>query len=122
MLSVKGISNHIALNAILAGATQVASPVKPGNVHRYHDFKLTKMEHYLSSAVALNNPMFELATRGVLTERGLIDIDEVDMGWIIAEVTECEPPAFVPIFPPIVQYSADAGSGGKNKLCFKINI
>ncbi|OLS24128.1 MAG: 2-(5''-triphosphoribosyl)-3'-dephosphocoenzyme-A synthase [Candidatus Heimdallarchaeota archaeon LC_2] len=88
MLSVKGISNHIALNAILAGATQVASPVKPGNVHRYHDFKLTKMEHYLSSAVALNNPMFELATRGVLTERELIDIDEVDMGWIIAEAAK----------------------------------
>lgn len=46
------------------------------------------MEHYLSSAVALNNPMSELATRGVLTERGLIDIDEVDMGWIIAEAAK----------------------------------
>ena len=72
----------------MAGATQVASPVKPGNVHRYHDFKATKMEHYLSSAVALNNPMFELSTRGILTERGLIDIDEVDMGWIIAEAAK----------------------------------
>ena len=87
-LSVKGISNYTALNAILAGATQVASPVKPGNVHRYHDFKHDKMEHYISSAVALNNPMFELATRGVLVEREIIDIDEVDIGWIIAEAAK----------------------------------
>jgi triphosphoribosyl-dephospho-CoA synthetase len=87
-LTVKGISNHIALNAILAGATQVASPVKPGNVHRYNDFKNDKMEHYISSAVSLNNPMFELSTRGILVERGNIDIDEVDMGWIIAEAAK----------------------------------
>lgn len=46
------------------------------------------MEHYLSSAVALNNPMFELATRGVLVEREVIDIDEVDIGWIIAEAAK----------------------------------
>ena len=86
--SVSGIANHIALNAILAAATQVATPVKPGNVHRYNDFKVTKMEHYLSSAIFLNIPMSQMATRGIMVERGLIDIDEVDMGWIIGEAAK----------------------------------
>lgn len=87
-LSVKSISNHISLNASLAASLQVAAHVKPGNVHRYHDFRETRLEHYLSSAVLLNNPIVELATRGILTERELIDIDEVDMGWIIAEAAK----------------------------------
>ncbi|MHA2249243.1 MAG: triphosphoribosyl-dephospho-CoA synthase [Candidatus Kariarchaeaceae archaeon] len=82
------ISNHIALNATLAASIQVACHVKPGNVHRFQDFTQTKMEHFLSSAVALNIPMSQMATRGIMVGRGLIDIDETDMGWIIAEAAK----------------------------------
>lgn len=86
--SVESIIEHVALNAALAASTQLAAHVKPGNIHRYHDFKETKMEHYLSSAVALHTPMAEIAKRGVMVQRGLIDQDEVDMGWIIAEAVK----------------------------------
>ncbi len=56
----------------------------PGNVNRFQDFNGMKMEHYLSSAIALIPFLYQLATRGIMVERGLIDIDEVDMGWIIS--------------------------------------
>lgn len=81
--STYSISNQIALNATLAAAIQVSSHIKPGNAHRFINANESRMEHYLSSSIALNIPMGQLAQRGIMVERGLIDIDEVDMGWII---------------------------------------
>lgn len=44
-----------------------------------------KIRQYITSGALIYKPIADLASRGVMVERGLIDIDEVDTGWIIAE-------------------------------------
>ena len=82
------ISNFVALNATLAASIQVSTSNLPGSVTRYHDLGSMKMEHALSHAVALNRPVMDIATRGIMAQKGFIELDEVDLGWIVAEAAK----------------------------------
>ncbi|MCY3412921.1 MAG: triphosphoribosyl-dephospho-CoA synthase [Candidatus Heimdallarchaeota archaeon] len=83
--SSASISGLIAETATLAASLQVVSNVRPGNISRYHNFNGFSMENYLKFAMSLNQPIIDMATRGIMVEREFIDPDEADMGWILAE-------------------------------------
>lgn len=79
------ISGLIAQNATLAVTIQAVTDVRPGNISRYHNFNKFKIENYMKFAVSMNQPIIDMATRGIMVDRGFIDFDEVDMGWILSE-------------------------------------
>ena len=79
------ISGLIAQNATLAVTIQAVTDVRPGNISRYHNFNRFKIENYMKFAVSMNQPIIDMVTRGIMVERGFIDFDEVDMGWILSE-------------------------------------
>jgi len=75
------IATWVATCAALACSIQY-SVDKPGET------LITRTERnrqYITSGALIYKPIFDLTSRGVMVERGLIDIDEVDLGWIIAE-------------------------------------
>ncbi len=83
--SSSDISGQISQKATLAASMQAITDVRPGNITRYHNYNNFKIENYLNLSVNLNQPIIDLATRGVMVERAYIEMDEVDMGWILAE-------------------------------------
>ena len=56
---------YITRSATLALLLEVSASPKPGNVHRYRDFKDTRYEHFLTSAVVLSKYIRLAALRGV---------------------------------------------------------
>lgn len=78
----RNIANWIATKALFSSNIQFSANIKPGMVSRSYGSNLDK---YLTSSVLIHHPVFEIASRGVMVERGLIDFDEVDMGWLISE-------------------------------------
>ncbi len=79
--SPEEISTWVASCASLACSIQF--PVEKPGLGEFSD--INKIRQYLTSGTLIYKPIFDLASRGVMVQRGLIDLDEVDTGWIIAE-------------------------------------
>lgn len=82
------LSSLISQKATFAAALQAITDVRPGNITRYHNFNDFKIESYLKYTVNLNQPIIDLATRGIMVERNFIDMDEIDTGWIISNAIQ----------------------------------
>jgi triphosphoribosyl-dephospho-CoA synthase len=67
---------------------EVSAYPKPGNVHRTADFKETRYEHFLASAVALAPSFRNAAQKGVLVAQGKNKSDEIEIGRTIKEAVK----------------------------------
>lgn len=85
IISSEDIANWVASCANIASVIQLGVD-KPGLdlLKKNIDDKLG----YLKGATILYKPIFDLASRGIMVEKGLIDIDEIDLGWIISETLD----------------------------------
>jgi len=81
------IAEHVSKCLQLALLLEVSSQ-KPGNVHRSADFKDTRYEHFLASAVAVAPYFKRAAERGVAASRGYIDLKDVGIGELIRDAVE----------------------------------
>ncbi len=82
------LAQYISECLQLAVLLEVSSYPKPGNVHRTADFKKTRYEHFLASAVAVT-PHFKLAAeRGIMISTGKIGLDQISIGKIIKNAVE----------------------------------
>lgn len=77
------ISEHVSQCLQLALLLEVSAYPKPGNVHRMADFKETRYEHFLASAVAVAPHFHYAAKRGILVSTGKINPNEVGVGKVI---------------------------------------
>lgn len=82
------IAEHVSKCLQLAVLLEVSAYPKPGNVHRTADFKETRYEHFLASAVALAPSFRNAAQKGILVARKEINPDELGIGEIIKEAVE----------------------------------
>lgn len=73
---------EVVVSAQLACLLEVAAQ-KPGNVGRYMDFRDTRFEHFLASAVAIEGPIRLAAVRGYRAGKGSIDLGAVGIGGLI---------------------------------------
>lgn len=78
-----GIVDFIVRCAQLALLLEVSGYPKPGNVHRTSDFKDTRYEHFLASAVAIEPCLRRVAYRGLKASRSLISLDNLRLGYFI---------------------------------------
>ncbi|MCW4002031.1 MAG: triphosphoribosyl-dephospho-CoA synthase [Candidatus Bathyarchaeota archaeon] len=69
----------------LAILLEVSAYPKPGNVHRTADFRETRYEHFLASAVAVAPHFRRAAEQGTLISEGKIGPVDVGIGAIIKE-------------------------------------
>jgi len=82
------LAQYISECLQLAVLLEVSSYPKPGNVHRTVDFKKTRYEHFLASAVAVA-PHFKLAAeRGIMISTGKTGLDQINIGEIIKNAVE----------------------------------
>jgi len=82
------IAQYISECLQLAVLLEVSSYPKPGNVHRTVDFKKTRYEHFLASAVAVA-PHFKLAAeRGMILSTRKTSLDKIKIGEIIKNAVE----------------------------------
>jgi triphosphoribosyl-dephospho-CoA synthase len=82
------IAEHVSECLQLAILLEVSSYPKPGNVHRTADFKKTRYEHFLASAVAVT-PHFKLAAeRGIMASTGKVGLDQIHIGETIKSAVE----------------------------------
>ena len=82
------IAQYISGYLQLAVLLEVSSYPKPGNIHRTADFKKTRYEHFLASAVAVA-PHFKLAAeRGMMLSTGKAGLDQINIGEIIKDAVE----------------------------------
>jgi triphosphoribosyl-dephospho-CoA synthase len=79
------LAQHVSECLQLAVLLEVSSYPKLGNVHRTADFKKTRYEHFLASAVALTPSFKHAAQRGVLVFRGKTNSSDIKVGKIIKE-------------------------------------
>jgi len=82
------VAEHVSRCLQLAVLLEVSAYPKPGNVHRTADFKETRYEHFLASAVALASGFRNAAQKGILTSQGKIKSDEVGIGELIKDAVE----------------------------------
>lgn len=82
------IASYVSQCLQLAVLLEVSAYPKPGNVHRTADFKETRYEHFLASAVALT-PIFRKASqRGVWASQRKIGSHELEVGRLIKNAVE----------------------------------
>lgn len=81
-LSYSIIANHMAQCATLSISlsTTIYSTIDKETLIDPRD-----QIHILASAAGLASVFFELAKRGILVQRELLEIDDVDLGWLISE-------------------------------------
>lgn len=65
MVNKKDIPDYVATCMHMAMLLEVSAYPKPGNVHRFRDFKKTRYEHYLASSSALYRWFREAASKGL---------------------------------------------------------
>lgn len=80
-------TRDIAKCAQLACALEAACP-KPGNVNRFHDFKDTRLEHFLASAVAIGSTAKEAAERGCRIKKQGLDYSNLGLGELILQAVK----------------------------------
>jgi triphosphoribosyl-dephospho-CoA synthase len=81
----RSIADHVSKCLQLAILLEVSAYPKPGNVHRTADFRETRYEHFLASAVAVVPHLKEAAERGVDGAAGNIPLDRINVGKIIKD-------------------------------------
>jgi triphosphoribosyl-dephospho-CoA synthase len=87
----KAIPEYVSRCLQLAVLLEVSAHPKPGNVHRTADFKGTRYEHFLASAVALEPHFRHAARHGVSTrngDAGGIGLSQVGVGGIIRDAVQ----------------------------------
>jgi len=68
------------ISAQLAAALEVSGWPKPGNVHRTSDFGVTLFEHFIAGSITLGPSCREAAFGGLKVNRGMIGLDEIEIG------------------------------------------
>ncbi len=86
LLSFGKIANYIAQCATLALSLQMTSLYQHNIRHLYPDRSSLQIPRQFAAITAANSSFFELAKRGIMVERNLLEIDEVDLGWMISQV------------------------------------
>jgi triphosphoribosyl-dephospho-CoA synthase len=79
------MASYVSQCLQLAVLLEVSAYPKPGNVHRTADFKETRYEHFLASAVALTPAFREAAQKGVLAFEGKVNLGELEVGETIKD-------------------------------------
>lgn len=74
------IPEHVSKCLQLALLLEVSAYPKPGNVHRTADFKSTRYEHFLASAVALTPHFAYCAASGVAVHNERLRLGEIEVG------------------------------------------
>jgi len=74
------IPEHVSKCLELALLLEVSAFPKPGNVHRTADFKGTRYEHFLASAVALAPHFARCAESGMAVHNETLRPDQVEVG------------------------------------------
>ena len=82
---MKEISQHVSKCLQLALLLEVSAYPKPGNVHRTADFKGTRYEHFLASAVALAPHFMRCAEPGIAVHNATSRLEDVEVGKAIKE-------------------------------------
>jgi len=82
------VAEYVSECLQLAVLLEVSACPKPGNVHRTADFKDTRYEHFLASAVALAPSFRNAAQKGVLASQGKINLDELEIGKLIKDAVK----------------------------------
>jgi len=72
----------------LAILLEISAYPKPGNVHRTSDFKETRFEHFLASAVAVAPHLKKAAQQGMEVTAKKINPSEIGIGKIIKNAIE----------------------------------
>lgn len=78
------IAEYVSSSLQLGILLEVSAP-KPGNVNRKVDFKTTKFEHFLASAVAVTPSFEHAAQRGIMVSKGKVQPEQIGIGAIIKE-------------------------------------
>jgi triphosphoribosyl-dephospho-CoA synthase len=81
-------AEHVSSCLQLAVLLEVSAYPKPGNIHRTADFKETRYEHFLASAVALASTFKEAARKGTLVAKKEIAFNELEVGRLIRDAVE----------------------------------
>jgi triphosphoribosyl-dephospho-CoA synthase len=82
------LAQHVSECLQLAVLLEVSSYPKPGNVHRTADFKKTRYEHFLASAVAVAPHFKSAAERGIMISSGKAGLDQINIGEMIKNAVE----------------------------------
>jgi len=82
------IAEHVSRCLELAILLEVSAHPKPGNVHRTADFRETRYEHFLASAVAVAQHFKNTAERGIQVSKGKIGPADVGIGKMIKEAVK----------------------------------
>ncbi len=81
-------AEHVSRCLELAILLEVSAYPKPGNVHRTADFRETRYEHFLASAVAVAPHFKQAAEQGIKVSSGGICLTEVGIGTVIKSAVE----------------------------------
>jgi triphosphoribosyl-dephospho-CoA synthase len=79
------IAEHVSRCLQLAVLLEISAYPKPGNVHRTADFKETRYEHFLASAVVSAPSFRNAAQKGVMAFQSKISLEELEIGRTIKE-------------------------------------
>ena len=82
------IAEHVSRCLELAILLEVSAYPKPGNVHRTADFRETRYEHFLASAVVVAPRFKHAAERGIQVSTGKIGPVDVGIGKVIKEAVK----------------------------------
>jgi triphosphoribosyl-dephospho-CoA synthase len=82
---MREIPEHVSKCLQLALLLEVSAYPKPGNVHRTADFKSTRYEHFLASAVALAPHFMGCAESGIAVHNATLRLEDVEVGKAIKE-------------------------------------
>ncbi len=74
------LTNHIRMCGELACLLEVSATPKPGNVHRFRDFKDVRYEDFLASSVSFGSFIEELAMKGFLITQDKISWEQINLG------------------------------------------
>jgi len=81
-------TEHVSRCLELAVLLEVSAYPKPGNVHRTANFKETRYEHFLASAVAVAPHFKHAAEQGIKVSEGKIKPADVGIGTIIKDAVK----------------------------------
>jgi triphosphoribosyl-dephospho-CoA synthase len=88
MFSALKVADHVSRCLQLAILLEVSAYPKPGNVHRTADFRGTRYEHFLASAVAVEPHFRRAARRGVMVSAGKIGLKKMGIGAVIRDAIQ----------------------------------
>ncbi len=86
--SVTEVADHVSKCLQLAILLEVSAYPKPGNVHRTANFKETRYEHFLASAVAVGPHFRCAARRGAMVSAGKISLEKMGLGAVIRDAVQ----------------------------------